>query len=257
MNGMMIGPPPETRWDRFKGLFTKIHPTVWAAIIAGVFGLLGLWLGSCLQSGKLQEKVDRLTEQSTDLKEKSAELHRELPYYKNLVAPLEQRAQQLYPELETAAALAKLADDVQTVRALANQDKYKPLSQKRRAQLESSLRSTFEAQAKAPKIIFGVEQGNSPRLHVGSDLKALLEDAGFTVEFRPQTSFRQGVPLDVTVSFHTSNTELVLQLANAIGTLFINRQFSGIKRDNLSESEIVIELNGDPLFTEEGVVTFR
>ena len=44
MGQFMIGLPPESRWDRIRGVLGRIHPSIWVAIITGIFGLPALWL---------------------------------------------------------------------------------------------------------------------------------------------------------------------------------------------------------------------
>ena len=39
--------------------------------------------------------------------------------------------------------------------------------------------------------------------------------------------------------------------------IFINKQFGGIKRDKFERGQIEMTINGDPLFAESGIVTFR
>ena len=206
---------------------------------------------------KLKQELSEAETRTGELQDKNAEFHRDVLYYKNLVAPLRERAKQLYPELETAAALAKLAEDLQAVRSLATQDKYKQLSPARRERLLSGLIAILAEHARPRNIVLGVEQGNSPRMRVADDLKSILTDAGFSVDMRPQQTFRRGVPPDVSIIFNPVNSEFVIQFANAIGTIFINRQFAGIRNEGLPESTLEIELNGDALFTDDGVVTFR
>jgi len=108
---MIIGPPPESRCGRFKGALAKIHPIVWAAVTAGVFGLLGLWLGSFLQSAKLQAQVDTLTgqlsQQDKMIQEKTAEVQR----LETLLTPFRTIALEKFTGDEKEA-LRKLADYV-------------------------------------------------------------------------------------------------------------------------------------------------
>ena len=51
--------------------------------------------------------------------------------------------------------------------------------------------------------------------------------------------------------------QLLQDLATVIGQGYINKQFNGKKNEKFGKEEIVIEINGDPLFSEAGIVTFR
>jgi len=225
--------------------------SIWAYIQFGPFRQLQS------ENTRLKNEIAVVERRANDLKDKKDELHRENLYYKNLVAPLQKKAEELYPELESAAALAKLARDLETVRSLATRDVYKPLSQAQRDALVQNLIQIRERYTNPPKLVIAVEQGNSSRMRVGTDLKSFLDSAGFTTGQRPQQTFRTGAPPDVRITFNPANLQLVQELATVIGQGYINKQFSGKKNEKFGKEEIEIEINGDPLFSEAGIVTFR
>jgi len=72
MTDMIIGPPPESWWRRTLSQI-KLHPAVYAAIVAGFFGLVGLWLGSRLEASQLKHRVAGL---EASLIHKDAEIQR-------------------------------------------------------------------------------------------------------------------------------------------------------------------------------------
>jgi len=90
MSDIVIGLPPETRWQRFKRSVGKIHPIVQAAVVAGIFSLLGLWLGSALESARLQSEVSDLEKavkaRDTTIRDKTADIQR-LEHFLLLSAP--------------------------------------------------------------------------------------------------------------------------------------------------------------------------
>jgi hypothetical protein len=69
--------------------------------------------------------------------------------------------------------------------------------------------------------------------------------------------FYKGMPPDISIELHPEDISLVDQLSSIIGTFFINKRFTGIKKHDFSRGHVEITINGDPLFTESGIVTFR
>ena len=212
-----------------------------------------------LKSDNAQLKNDLVVAErrADDLKDKKDELHRENLHYKSLFAPIQRKAEELYPELESVAALAKLAKDIEAIRSLVTRDDYKPLNKALSdalIQALSKIRVQYENQ---PKLIIAVEQGNSSRMRVGSDLKSFLDGAGFVTGLRPQQTFHKGVPPDIMITLNPANLQFVQDLAAVISKSYINKHFTGIKNQNYGKEEVVLEINGDPLFSETGIVTFR
>jgi len=250
------------KWAAF---FKRMPFWIKACVVILVISAVSIWayiqLGPIrkLQSDNIQLKKDfaAAERRADDLKDKKDELHRENLHYKLLVAPLQKKAEELYPELESVTALAKLAKDIETVRSLATMDVYKPLSQAQRNALVQNLLQIRERYTNPPKVVVAVEQGNSSRMRVGSDLKSFLDRAGFTTKQRPQQTFRRGAPPDIRVTFNPTNLQLVQELATVITQGYINKQFSGKKNEKFGKEEIEIEINGDPLFSKAGIVTFR
>lgn len=235
-------------------------------IIIGIVGFLSIW-GYCQWGPVRQLKSD-----NSDLKNKLAiikgelatvrdtknELHRENLHFKELIDPIQRKAELLYPELETAAAITKLAEDLQEVRSLATRDVYKPLASDRKGRMIAALRA-LQAQALGHtlSLTIVVQQGSSARAKVAADLERYLQDAGWKVNLQSGMSFYNGTPPDISIKMHPEDVTIAQKLANIIGTLFINKQFAGIKEDKVSQGHFEIKINGDPLFTESGNVTFR
>lgn len=248
-------------WDSFRRLpFWKQLIIIVVVIVVGA-GYLYLWFGPMRtlkqSNSRLINELSQAQAEVTTLRDKKGELHRENLHLKELLDPIRKKAELIYPELETAAAIAKVAQDVQDVRSLATEDRYKQLSPARRDRLVTSLKALLAQQTNPPRIILLVQQGNSARMRVANDLKGMLTAAGFSIDLRPAMIFHEGVPPDVSVSLHPSNTEFVKQLVNLVGTIFINRQFVGRQKDEAPTTEVTIKIIGDPLFSEEGVVSFR
>ena len=135
MSDIVIGLPPETRWQRFKRSAGKTHPIVQAAVVAGIFSLLGLWLGSALESGRLQSKVSDLEKavkaRDTTIRDKTADIQR----LETLLTPFRTIALERYTGSE-GEALRQLADQIGI---LQDADK---LKSEKITQLEAELNKT-------------------------------------------------------------------------------------------------------------------
>jgi len=234
-------------------------------IVIAVFIMwIGLyfWLGPMrtLQKDNSQLKTDLSEAQNkiASLKDKKDELHRENLYYKNIVEPLQRKAAELYPRLKVDAALEKLSENLATVRSLATRDVYKPLNKSLRDDLVQNLIDIYKHHTNPPKFIISVEQGNSSRMRIGKDLTSFINSAGFTTSQRSKQTLYVGivVPSDITIKYNPLNLKLVQAFANIIGKLYINTQFANNRNEKFDKEEIIIDIKGDPLFSESGIVTF-
>lgn len=207
---------------------------------------------------RLEGSLVQAQAETTTLRDRKDELHRENLHLKELIDPIQKKAELLYPELETAAAIAKLAVDLQDVRSLATRDVYKPLSPALKDRMIAALRS-LQLQNAGQDLSVGitVQPGSSTRDRVARDLSRYLQDAGWKVELQFALRLYTGTAPDVSIEMHPDDTPLAQQLAGVVGSLFINQQFAGIRRENISRGHLEIAVNGDPLFSETGMVTFR
>ncbi len=238
----------------------KIIISIIVALILGIF--LYFWLGPMrtLRNENAQLKTDLSEAQKVivTIRDKKDELHRENLHLQELIDPIKKKAELLYPEMETAAAIAKLSEDLQNVRSLATRDVYKPLIKEQRDRLVIALKDLLSAHSTmnlTASII--VQQGNSPRVKVANDLKNYLEEAGWNVKLNPVMSFYSGIPPDISIEMNPNDLRLAQGFAQIVGTLFINKQFAGIKKEKFERGHLEITINGDPLFAESGIVTFR
>lgn len=114
MTDFTIGLPPETWWERTKAK-CKLHPVIWAAVIAGVFGLAGIILGARMEAPKLRETVKtleaRIAERNNDIRAKEMEIQR----LETLLTPFRTIALERYPGTE-AQAMEQLAHGIQAIR---------------------------------------------------------------------------------------------------------------------------------------------
>ncbi len=192
------------------------------------------------------------------LRDRKDELHRENLHLRELIDPIQKKAELLYPELETVAAIARLAEDLQDVRSLATRDVYKPLAQDQKDRMVAALREIRSQSATTNmNVTVTVQQGSSSRARVADDLIRYLNEAGWKAEINSIMAFYSGTPADISITMHPDDMTIAQQFAQIIGGVFINKQFAGHKIDNSARGHLEITINGDPLFSDSGVVTFR
>jgi hypothetical protein len=206
-----------------------------------------------LKTDLSQSQADVVT-----LRDRKDELHRENLHLKELIDPIQRKAELIYPELETAAAIAKLAEEVQDARSLATRVVYKPLVQDRKQKMVAALRLLHVQDTTLQQsVTISCQQGSSTRTKVANDLKKYIQEAGWKVEMSSGMFVYSKVPPDITIKQHLDDILLGKQFGDIIGENFINEQIDPIVRNRSSRGHLEITINGDPLFSESGVVTFR
>lgn len=251
------------KWIAFFRSLPRWQKTISIVIVALILGILFyVWLVPMRtlrnENAQLKSDLSEAQKEIVTIRDKKDELHRENLHLQELIDPIRKKAELLYPEMETVAAIAKLSEDLQNVRSLATRDVYKPLIKEQRDRLVIALKDLLSAHSTLKvSVSIVVQQGNSPRVKVASDLKDFLEEAGWNAKLNPVMSFYNGIPPDISIEMNPDDLGLAQGFAQIVGTLFINKQFAGIKREKYERGHIEITINGDPLFAESGVVTFR
>ena len=64
-------------------------------------------------------------------------------------------------------------------------------------------------------------------------------------------------PPNILIKFHPDDEEFVKQFVAAVYPLYINEKFQGLTQEKISRGCFEIKINGDPSFTELGVVEFQ
>lgn len=246
----------------FRGLPRGLKVILSIVVILIIVSFVYIWFGPIrdlqYENSQLSTDLAEAQREIASLRDKKNELHRENLNFKDLMDPIQRKAKFIYPEMETAAAIAKLSDDLQNVRSLATRDVYKPLVKQQREKLVIALKELLSSYSALPvKVSIVAQQGNHIRIKVANDLKEYLQEAGWNVKVNVSLSIFGGIPPDITIGTNTIDLSLTKDFKQIVGTLFINKQFEWIKRDELERGQIVININGDPLFFESGIVTFR
>lgn len=226
-------------------------------VIVLVVGIAVVWL--YFEYGpvrKLEAENKSLREKIRDLRSRNAELHRENLHYRELLDPIRQKAEQLYPALDTDAALAKLVEEVRAVRELATRDTYKPLSLGVRKRIISELGNilrSYSGVSARVKITFDL--GSSLRLKVAKELRGIFKEAGYVLDGN-MTGALNPHSSNVLILFNPEDSEVADSIAKAVYA-FMNVRFSGVQQEERPRGSFEIIIAGDPLFSPDGVVTFR
>ncbi len=205
---------------------------------------------------ELSSRAESLHGKIAELKSLNAEPHWENLHCEELLEPVRSKAEQLYPELETDAAVAKLAENLDTVRKPSPRDMNKPLSPDVRQRIISELAGIIEHYRGAgPKVKITFDAGNLNRLKVAESLYGIFKEAGYRVGGEMTIAFNRHSS-GVSILFNPDDSEVADRIGTAIYG-FINNQFSGIEQVERLRATYEIIIAGDPLISEDGTVTFR
>ena len=209
---------------------------------------------------KVESELSRAESEISNLRDRKDELHRENLHLKEINDAIQKTAEQLHPELDTVTAIAKLAEDLEIVRSLATRDVFKPLVAQKKKELISKLKELLARHNSfSHTVTICCEQGNSSRAKIARDLRQYLEEAGFKVTSVSRTTYFSGggVPPNISIKIHPDDKEFAQKFINVVSPLYIDEIFQGSILKKISRGCFEIEIYGDPLFTEQGVVKFR
>jgi hypothetical protein len=98
-----------------------------------------------------------------------------------MLNPIERKAKEIYPELESAAAVAKLAANLEEIRNLATRTTFKPLSSDLKGRLFDSL-TRVQKTHPTNAITFEVHylSGSNARSSVAKEFTDILGESGFS-----------------------------------------------------------------------------
>lgn len=253
--------------SKWVALFRQLPSWLKVLIIFCVVAALSIWLyakyGTIQELKKnnadLNQKLAQANSEISTLRDRKDELHRENLHLKEINDAIQKTAEQLHPDLDTVAAIAKLAEDLKTVRSLATQDAYKPLAAQKKKELIDKLQALLgQYTSFTHTVTILCQPGNSSRVKVAHDLKQYLEEAGFDVESPAVLGVSMGIRLpNISIQLHPDDGEFSEQFIAAVSPLYIDEKFEVSTKEKISRGCPEVVINGDPIFTELGVVKFR
>ena len=151
--------------------------------------------------------------------------------------------------------ISNLQNQLESVRQVATRDIYRPLSLQLRQEIVLSLQR-FKSQYSDfdMKLSVTSEKSNRNRDYVAKDLARLFEDAG--LEAKTTSPLITNLNGDVFITLNPADLKLANQLSQVM-VKFINIKFQGREDQTLPRGTFKIHVAGDPLFSTEGVVSFR
>lgn len=151
--------------------------------------------------------------------------------------------------------ISNLENQLESVRQVATRDIYRPLSPELREELFLALqRFKSEYSDIDMKLSVTSEKSNRNRDYVAKDLASLFGDAGF--EVKTTTPIITNLNGEVFITLNPADLKVANQLFQVIGK-FINIKFQGLEDRTLPRGTFKIHVSGDPLFSTDGVVSFR
>jgi hypothetical protein len=239
--------------------------SLFAVTILGTIG--GCWKVS-VENSQLNARLSATNElthtqeaQLATLRHENQNLVVENSRYRTLMNPIERKAKELYPELETSAAVAKLAKDLDDTRNLATRGQFKPLSTELRGRIVDELKLIQpEMMAEKIKVSVACNAGNISRYKLAQELGEVLKESGLAADFRGSGDYMSEnfeTPVRVFVSSQGSPKLESLWKKTVQGiSPFLN---SGVVPiwNPATTNEIAFQIMGTPGFLPNGSVIFE
>ena len=220
----------------------------------------------------LKNSAEKATKDSETRELKAVEdrerIKQELEELQTQIKPVIKLATEKYPTLDINNALAKLSDDIQNLQEqneelqkktkdLTERDFFHPLNSRTKSTVLQRLNQIAgSARDRDIQITIVSESGNTNRQKVARQLVDILSESGFkTTGPSPTMTFSKGVLPAVRVAINPADEDIARQLAFALNP-YLNVRFSGKAKNENEKGKISIAIYGDPIFSEEGVVTF-
>lgn len=157
----------------------------------------------------VQQDLTRSQQDVSTVRARNEELHRENLYYKEILDPIQKKANQMYPELETSAALSRLAKNINKVFNLATRDIYRPLDQDLRAKIVSDLEKV--AGRFGPffvKVVTNYQYGTTNRKELADEIVSVLQSAGISAKTEVLIILYARKPPSIQVQVNPEDVEL-------------------------------------------------
>lgn len=240
----------ESQFQEYKEFIIK-HKLA-AGIILLWLILPSLWsVIATIKTWNVDDLKQTIEKQDNIITEKNFEIQR----LEQSLTPFRTIALEKYvgPEQEV---LQKLAADIENIRSLAIRDEYNTLVAKKQEELITTLQSVYEKHSDInPRIVVSVQEGSSVRQKVANDLIKYFKNAGWEASKMSRTFFDRST--DISIKMNPEDIGLAEQVANIVHSIFISEMFAAAKSEKCGRGEIIIELDGDPLFSNAGVVSFK
>lgn len=131
---------------------------------------------------------------------------------------------------------------------------YKPFSPNKVESVQLSLKK-LKTRNTALLVQIGVQLGIKARILVGRELEDLFLSAGFKGTFLERYGDAEDKP-NISIEYNIHDQKYALELRQILNVLF-QEKIVMIESSSLKKGEIIIFLIGDPMFDNDGSVSFR
>jgi hypothetical protein len=262
---------------------TKTHKRIrWVLIGLMLVGAVVAGLLVVLDDRQSANQIAKLTElkkgaekaasdaaaREEDAKKDREVLKQKIDNLQRRIDPFVTLATARYPSLPPEKALEKLANDVKELRHRTEQldartqeisarDFFHPLSSDRRQLVVNNLRELLHRFPQRDiSLVVSLETGHTGRQKIAKELIDILKEAGINVSGPTSVmTFSKGVSPPIIMELNPVDDDIGRFLAEALQPL-LRVTFTGRKKKEIPAGKITIRLQGEPLFSDAGVITF-
>ncbi len=228
------------------------------------------------RSSSLQGSLDQLTKQNTSAEQENRAdrklLQDKIDNLQETLNPFVKIAEARHPNVSGEAALAQLAKEIETLtekteqievttQQVLSRDHYRPLSQTTKATVLQNIKGVAAKYAGTPIVVsINSEIGSQNRQQVAKELSEILKLSGLQVEgpqymsTYPATGAAPLPPIAITCN--PSDWTMVAELVES-WQLFLKARVQGKKSDAAKIGRLSLTIWGEPLFEQDGSVSFK
>jgi hypothetical protein len=228
------------------------------------------------RSSSLQGSLDNLTKQNTSAEQANKAdrklLQDKIDNLQETLNPFIKIAGERHPNVSGEAALAQLAKEIEalakkteqievTTQQVVSRDHYRPLSEATKATVLQNIKGVAAKYPGTPIVVsISSEIGSQNRQQVAKELSDILRLSGLQVEgpqymsTYPATGAAPLPPIAITCN--PSDWTMVAELVES-WQLFLKAKVQGKKSDAAAVGRLSLTIWGEPLFEQDGSVSFK
>lgn len=202
--------------------------------------------------------VSRLRHEAETLRQDNAQLRQALLSTKNALALFERKANELYPDLNTPEAMARLVSELEEMSRLSLRTVFRSLNADLHRELVSRLRGVGERyQGLSPTVLVKFQQGDGNLDRVANELVKLLELTGIEADMTPTTATSTDRQLASVVLICQRDTVPFAEgLMKALTPLF-STPMTGQIQHGMPTGKLHLQFYGTPQFLRNGTIRFE
>ena len=202
--------------------------------------------------------VVRLRHDVQALQQDNAQLREAMLATKNALAPFERKANELYPDLGTPEAMARLVKELDDVSQLSLRHVFRSLNPDVHRELIGRLQGVGERyHGLSPSVLVKFQLGDDNRERVANELVKLLELTGIEADVTPTTvtPTDQRLP-SVILICQRDTVPFAEDLMKALTPLF-STPMTGQIQNGMPTGKLHLQFYGTPRFLRNGTIRFE